>query len=155
MIHAGGDDLASFVLPHQLQELMVLAGFDPAADAVVKLMAKLGLTGSSSTSRDGRISLEQFMHMVCHFREQPPAVTDTGEIEASTAAAAAAVAEVNKPAAAECEQGEAEEQWAPLSKQFDNMEGLPELDEDVFQQHIRAHQLVPPTVPQVMLEGSG
>eukprot|EP00775_Hariotina_reticulata_P010338 gene10338-10495_t len=157
ILMAGGDDLAAFVLPHQLQELMVLAGFDPAADAVVKLLANLGQAGCTGSLEDGRVSLEQFMHVVCHFREHPPTVVDPDRENGPSVVAQEAEEERVAAAdlsgggeAAGCEQDQEEEVWTSHGEQIENKRGVFEQDEDVLQKHIRAHQ---PPLPAVQ-EGS-
>jgi hypothetical protein len=66
---AGGDDLAAHVLPHQLQELVVLAGLDPAAEPVLNLMEQL----RARAVGDGcnKLHLEDLLDVVNHFRGQP------------------------------------------------------------------------------------
>jgi hypothetical protein len=71
-MHAGGDDLAAHVLPHQLQELVVLAGLDPAASAVLKL---LGLLHRRIEERGCRkLFLDDLLDVAAFYRETPLAV---------------------------------------------------------------------------------
>ncbi|KAF8073027.1 morn3 [Scenedesmus sp. PABB004] len=63
---AGGDDLAAAVLPHQLQELAVLAGLDPAAPACVALLDALAARAGGAG-----LGLDAFLHVVCYFRQRP------------------------------------------------------------------------------------
>lgn len=71
-MHAGGDDLAAHVLPHQLQELVVLAGLDPAASVVLKL---LGLLHRRIEERGCRkLFLDDLLNVAAFYRETPLAV---------------------------------------------------------------------------------
>lgn len=83
---SGGDDLAAHVLPHQLQELVVLAGLDPAASPVLKL---LGLLHRRIEERGGRkLFLDDLLDVAAFFRQTPLAVL----LQAVAVEAAAAVA---------------------------------------------------------------
>lgn len=112
----GGDDTACFIMPHQFQELMVLAGLDPAAPAVIKLMKFLQNKAAaratdnlpSSSSRNstsataGTLYLDDLMHVLCFFREKPLDMQEMEHIQLTkahgAAKAAMAAAAVSKSA---------------------------------------------------------
>lgn len=86
-VHAGGDDLAAHMLPHQLQELVVLAGLDPAATAVLKL---LGLLHRRIEERGCRkLFLDDLLDVAAFYRETPLAVLL--QLQSQQAAAATGV----------------------------------------------------------------
>lgn len=93
---AGGDDSAAFVLPHQLQELVVLAGLDPAAPPVVKLMGLMQerAAGRAAAHGEAKLYLDEFLGVVCFFREKPLEVLqhEQGKQAAAEAAMKAAAA---------------------------------------------------------------
>eukprot|EP00879_Flechtneria_rotunda_P011831 GHRR01012358.1.p1 GENE.GHRR01012358.1~~GHRR01012358.1.p1 ORF type:complete len:176 (-),score=97.84 GHRR01012358.1:810-1337(-) len=115
---AGGDDMAASVLPHQLQELVVLAGLDPAAPQVMKLLDQLH-QHCSQTAGDRRLCLDAFLHVVCHFRNKPLAVLQTEQQQLAAA-----------PAAAVAQAAQAAEITAPQAKQLQLQE-----DEQQVLQH--------------------
>lgn len=89
---SGGDDLAAHVLPHQLQELVVLAGLDPAASPVLKL---LGLLHRRIEERGGRkLFLDDLLDVAAFFRETPLAVLLQLQSQAVAVEAAAVAAEL-------------------------------------------------------------
>jgi (2Fe-2S) ferredoxin len=57
VLMAGGDDPEIGLLSHQLTELAVMAGLDPAADATHKLVARL----LQRRGADGRIKYDEFL----------------------------------------------------------------------------------------------
>mmetsp|Transcript_12168 Transcript_12168/g.21804 ORF Transcript_12168/g.21804 Transcript_12168/m.21804 type:complete len:543 (-) Transcript_12168:277-1905(-) len=63
---AAGDSLEVGLLSHQLRELLVMAGLDPAAEAVHLLVEQLVSRRNPST---GRIDFDTFMKVVLHFKE--------------------------------------------------------------------------------------
>lgn len=82
--------MAAYVLPHQLQELVVLAGLDPASPAVLKL---LGLLHSRITEGAGsKLFLDDLLDVAAFFREQPLAEMLLQQSQAASAAAADATA---------------------------------------------------------------
>ena len=150
---AGGDDLAAHVLPHQLQELVVLAGLDPADSAVLKL---LGLLHQRIEERGrGRLFLDDLLDVAAFYRETPLAVVLQLQCHAAAAVAAGAADEVeaaagqlesrDRDSAAEvwqegsqsgqCE-GEAAEQWGDGTGQ------------DMLAHHIAQHRLPAPSPGQ-------
>jgi hypothetical protein len=99
------------VLPHQLQELMVLAGLDPAAGFVVKLMGLLQeriarSAAAAGSTADARLHLDEFLGVACFFRQQPLEVLQHKQVQRAAAEAAAREA----AAAAVEEHGEGDEQ---------------------------------------------
>lgn len=67
---AGGDDTKVGLLPHQLRELCVMAGLDPAAEATRQLVELLLMRRNETT---GRIHFDEFMKVAIHFQEMDPA----------------------------------------------------------------------------------
>jgi hypothetical protein len=88
LTRAGGDGRGAHVLPHQLQELVVLAGLDPAHAAVVRLVEQLRARVTPAT---GKLMIEDLLDTTSHFIALP----------ASAAAHDAAPSGVAQPAAAE------------------------------------------------------
>eukprot|EP00798_Chlamydomonas_sp_ICE-L_P025200 gene25200-10840_t len=74
---AGGDDTKVGLLPHQLRELCVMAGLDPAAEATRQLVELMLLRRNEKT---GRIHFDEFMKVVIHFQEMDPD-TELGDPE--------------------------------------------------------------------------
>jgi hypothetical protein len=82
--------LAAHVLPHQLQELVVLAGLDPASPAVLKL---LGLLHSRIKEVAGsKLYLDDLLDVAAFYREQPLAERLLQQSQAASGAAADASA---------------------------------------------------------------
>lgn len=82
--------MAAHVLPHQLQELVVLAGLDPASPAVLKLLGLLhsrieGVAGS-------KLFLDDLLDVAAFYREQPLAEMLQQQSQAASTAAAHATA---------------------------------------------------------------
>ncbi|GFH14160.1 uncharacterized protein HaLaN_10159 [Haematococcus lacustris] len=64
---AAGDSPSVGLLPHQLRELCVMAGLDPAAEATRLLVAALVARKEAGS---GRISFDSCMKVALHFREK-------------------------------------------------------------------------------------
>jgi hypothetical protein len=111
-VAAGGDDLAAHVLPHQLQELVVLAGLDPAASSVLKL---LGLLHRRIEERGAnRLCLDDLLDVVNFYREIPLAVIMQMQSQAA-ALEAAAVSEQHIAQLSERQEDSAAEVWLEQS----------------------------------------
>ena len=63
---AAGDGPKVGLLPHQLRELVVMAGLDPAAEATRNLVEQLL---ARKDRKIGRIDFDNFMQTCCHFVE--------------------------------------------------------------------------------------
>jgi hypothetical protein len=112
-VAAGGDDLAAHVLPHQLQELVVLAGLDPAASSVLKL---LGLLHRRIEERGCRkLYLDDLLDVVNFYRETPLAVIMQLQSQAAAVEAAAAVSEQHSAQLFEQQEDSAAEVWQEQS----------------------------------------
>ncbi|WIA29326.1 hypothetical protein OEZ86_011831 [Tetradesmus obliquus] len=158
---AGGDDTAAFVLPHQLQELMVLAGLDPAAASVVKLLGLLQerIARAAGSGGEARLHLDEFLGVVCFFRQQPLEVLEHEQVQqaaadaaARAAAAAAAEEEGGEEEQQQCEEGQ--ESWQEHAEGDDAMQpaaaaaadtsSVPAwgaaTDEDMLERHIEQHR---------------
>jgi hypothetical protein len=90
---------------------MVLAGLDPAAGFVVKLMGLLQeriarAAAAAGNTADARLHLDEFLGVVCIFRQQPLEVLQHEQVQQAAAEAAAREA----AAAAAEEHGEFDEQ---------------------------------------------
>lgn len=62
-------DPGARVLPHQLTQVAVLAGLDPAAPPVVKLLDRL--RQESASSGGSGLRLDSLTHVLAHWRETP------------------------------------------------------------------------------------
>jgi hypothetical protein len=80
------------VLPHQLQELVVLAGLDPAASPVLKLLGLLHRRIEERGSR--KLFLDDLLDVAAFFRETPLAVLLQLQSQAVAVEAAAVAAVV-------------------------------------------------------------
>lgn len=106
VMYAGGDDPAAHVLPHQLQELVVLAGLDPAASAVLKL---LGLLHKRIEERGcKKLFQDDLLDVASFYRETPLAVMMQLQSRAAAGEAAAVEAEQQ---GAQLESGRSAEVW--------------------------------------------
>jgi hypothetical protein len=87
---------------------MVLAGLDPAAVPVLKLLGLLQerITRAAGSSGEARLHLDEFLGVVCFFRQQPLEVLQHEQVQQAAAEAAAREA----AAAAAEEHGEDEVQ---------------------------------------------
>ncbi|KAF5841988.1 hypothetical protein DUNSADRAFT_9870 [Dunaliella salina] len=77
---AGGDGLGNSLHPHQLRELCVMAGLDPAAPATHALVEAILARKDPET---GRISYDSCMQVACHYQvkaELLPNQTSVGEV---------------------------------------------------------------------------
>ncbi|GIL62825.1 hypothetical protein Vafri_16998 [Volvox africanus] len=83
---AAGDGPEVGLLPHQLRELVVMAGLDPAAAATRSLVEELMKRRSANT---GRISFDSFMLVVTHFQDEAVAAEAAAAVENAAAQAAA------------------------------------------------------------------
>lgn len=146
----GGDDTAAHVLPHQLQELVVLAGLDPAASAVLKLLGllhqRIEVRGTS------KLFLDDLLHVANFFRAQPLAVTlqlqqQAVDQQAAAVEAEAAAEEVKAEAAAATAAEAAAEAWQEEEEEeeeaADAGDGGPwgaACEQDMLAQHIALHR---------------
>ena len=64
---AAGDGLKSGLLPHQLRELVVMAGLDPAATSTRQLVEQL-LHHRGPAENQSRIGFDDFMKVVIYFQ---------------------------------------------------------------------------------------
>eukprot|EP00195_Chlamydomonas_chlamydogama_P011884 CAMPEP_0202890548 /NCGR_PEP_ID=MMETSP1392-20130828/910_1 /ASSEMBLY_ACC=CAM_ASM_000868 /TAXON_ID=225041 /ORGANISM="Chlamydomonas chlamydogama, Strain SAG 11-48b" /LENGTH=466 /DNA_ID=CAMNT_0049574137 /DNA_START=156 /DNA_END=1559 /DNA_ORIENTATION=+ len=87
---AAGDDPKVGLLPHQLRELCVMAGLDPASEATRQLVEQLL---QQRDERSGRINVDSFLKVVIHFKEQAPEPVQEGPTEVAEALGYAAGAE--------------------------------------------------------------
>uniref|UniRef100_A0A061S1V4 MORN repeat-containing protein 3 n=1 Tax=Tetraselmis sp. GSL018 TaxID=582737 RepID=A0A061S1V4_9CHLO len=69
ILMAGGEDVEVGVLTHQLRELTVMAGLDPAQERTPELVADLVRQKRSN----GRIYLDDFLKIVAHYRDHSTA----------------------------------------------------------------------------------
>ncbi|GLC46295.1 hypothetical protein PLESTB_000996000 [Pleodorina starrii] len=83
---AAGDGPEVGLLPHQLRELVVMAGLDPAAPATRSLVEELMKRRAPTT---GRISFDSFMLVVTHFQDEAVKAEATAAVDAAAAQAAA------------------------------------------------------------------
>ncbi|KAG2443898.1 hypothetical protein HXX76_002238 [Chlamydomonas incerta] len=83
---AAGDGPEVGLLPHQLRELVVMAGLDPAAPATRSLVEELMGRRLAAT---GRINFDSFMLVVAHFQDQAVAAAAAAAVDAAAAQAAA------------------------------------------------------------------
>uniref|UniRef100_A0A7R9V367 MORN repeat-containing protein 3 n=1 Tax=Chlamydomonas euryale TaxID=1486919 RepID=A0A7R9V367_9CHLO len=67
---AAGDDLKATILPHQLRQLIVMAGLDPSATATQQLVAALLQRRGEGTPDPQRITFDTFMKAVVYFQEE-------------------------------------------------------------------------------------
>jgi hypothetical protein len=67
MVASGGDDISVGLLPHQLRELAVMAGLDPASSLTHRLVEALLACKLPAT---GRISYDAFLKVALHFRDR-------------------------------------------------------------------------------------
>lgn len=149
------------MLPHQLQELMVLAGLDPAAASVVKLLGLLQerIARAAGSGVEARLHLDEFLGVVCFFRQQPLEVLQHEQVQqaaadaaAREAAAAAAEEEGGEEEQQQCDEGQ--ESWQEHAEGRDAMQpaaaaaadtsSVPAwgaaTDEDMLEHHIEQHR---------------
>lgn len=117
-VGAGGDDLAAHVLPHQLQELVVLAGLDPAASSVLKLLGLLHRRIEERGCR--RLWLDDLLDVVNFYRETPLAVimqlqSQAAAAESAAVEAAEAVSEQHSAQLSEQQEDRTAEVWQEQS----------------------------------------
>ncbi|EFJ41153.1 hypothetical protein VOLCADRAFT_98941 [Volvox carteri f. nagariensis] len=83
---AAGDGPEVGLLPHQLRELVVMAGLDPAAPSTRSLVEELMRRRTANT---GRITFDSFMLVVAHFQDEAVAAEAAAAVETAAAQAAA------------------------------------------------------------------
>ncbi|GFR43800.1 hypothetical protein Agub_g4924, partial [Astrephomene gubernaculifera] len=83
---AAGDGPEVGLLPHQLRELVVMAGLDPAAPATRSLVEELMKRRAANT---GRITFDSFMLVVAHFQDEAVAAAAAAAVDAAAAQATA------------------------------------------------------------------
>ncbi|KAG2498462.1 hypothetical protein HYH03_003716 [Edaphochlamys debaryana] len=83
---AAGDGPDAGLLAHQLRELVVMAGLDPAAPATKALVEELMRRRAPAT---GRISFDSFMLVVSHFQDQAVAAAAAAAVDTAAAQATA------------------------------------------------------------------
>lgn len=69
ILMAGGDEVEFGILTHQLRELCVMAGLDPAHERTPELVADL----VRQKRGNGRIHLDDFLKIVAHYRDHSTA----------------------------------------------------------------------------------
>jgi hypothetical protein len=69
VLMAGGDEVEMGVLTHQLRELCVMAGLDPAQERTPELVADL----VRQKRANGRIHLDDFLKIAAHYRDHSTA----------------------------------------------------------------------------------
>ena len=72
-----GDGLKSGLLPHQLRELVVMAGLDPAATSTRQLVEQL-LQHRGPAEQQSRIGFDDFMKVIIYFQVSPSIVECAG-----------------------------------------------------------------------------